>query len=110
MVKQTGIKEKGVTKMKTLKKITLVIIIILLIAGIVIAFLGGFMPLFCIPIGFLFLYYLIIYIAIVMLAKHKNKLFIYICSFFILIPLAWLLIDWESLIDFLMQSVHIDFR
>lgn len=60
------------------------------------------MLLFSIALGFLFIYYLLIYISLVILSKRKNKLILYIGYFLFLVPIVWLIIDGKSLFEFLL--------
>ncbi|WP_418603947.1 hypothetical protein [Hwangdonia sp.] len=96
--------------MKLLKKTCLVTLIILALATIITLLLGGFMPLFSIAFGWLFLYYLVIYIVLILLSKNENNILKYAMATLICIPIVWGLFAPEYLFDFLLQGVKLDFK
>jgi len=67
--------------MKIVKKIVLVIMSVLLIATIIMLSMGAWMPVIAIGTGFIFIYYLIMYILIRFTEKMSNKTFNYIIYF-----------------------------
>ncbi|MFD1613913.1 hypothetical protein [Gelatiniphilus marinus] len=96
--------------MKPLKTTSLILVILLAFAAIAALFLGGFMPLFSIAFGILFVYYLFIYIALVLLSKKENTILKCIMVSLFLMPILWGLFAPESLFNFLLQGVKMDFR
>lgn len=96
--------------MKPLKTISLILLILLAFTGFAALFLGGFMPLFSIAFGILFVYYLLIYITLVLLSKNENNILKYIMVSVFLIPILWGLLSPETLFNFLLQGVKLDFR
>jgi len=93
-----------------IKKITLIIVILLGALSLITLLMGGFMPLFSIAFGFLFIYYILIYITLNILSKRENKWFIYIIYLFFFIPIIWLIFDAENLLEFLLQGFHLDMK
>ncbi|WOD43263.1 hypothetical protein [Hwangdonia lutea] len=88
----------------------MITLILLALATMVTLSLGGFMPLFSIVFGWLFLYYLIIYIVLILLRKKENNILKYAMATLICIPMVWALFAPEYLFDFLLQGVKLDFR
>ena len=92
-------------KIKTAFKTILIILLVCTIAPLL---LGGYMPIFSIPFGFLFLYYVVIYFLINFLKRTRlGNIMIYLLFVF---PILWAIIDWKSLLDFLLQGFHMDLR
>ena len=96
--------------MKTIKIISLVFLILLGVLGFSSLLLGGFMPLFAIAFGILFLYYLLIHILFNILYKRKKKRYFYIVFVCFLIPIILMIIDFEGAIDFLLQGIELDMK
>jgi len=96
--------------MKTIKIISLIFLILIGVLSITSILLGGFMPLFAIAFGILFLYYLIIHILLKFYSKRKNNKGFYIVFVFFLIPIIWMMIDFEGLFDFLLQGIELDMK
>ncbi len=94
--------------MKTIKFLNIIILILLIIAIIVSFSLGGFVALLSIAFGYLFGYYLLIYL--ISLTIKKNQLLKYGICLLIAIPIVWALVYPEGLINFLMQGIHIDMK
>ena len=72
--------------MKLTKKIILIVMSILLALTIGLQFTSGLTPLLSIGTGFLFIYYLIVYLLILYAEKIANEIFIYIVYFLVYMP------------------------
>lgn len=96
--------------MKTFLNITIITLILLAITTVVTLSLGGFIPLFGIASGFLFLYYLALFFGAKFVGKTPNKLFIYGFYILFLLPIILFIIDAEGLFNFLLQGVHLDMK
>jgi len=94
--------------MSTIKKLTIIVLILLLIAIITTLLMGGFMPIFSIPFGLLFLYYALIYFVIRFLKNNQQYKFIFYILF--ILPIFWGIIDWGGLVDFLLEGIHLDMK
>lgn len=62
--------------MKTLKKLTILVLILLAVCGIAALLLDGFMPVFSIAFGLLFVYYFLIYLLIRCLKNKQRYAFV----------------------------------
>jgi len=94
--------------MNKIKATTKIILILLLASTLASLFLAGFMPIFSIAFGFLFLYYLLVYFLISFLKRTRvGNILIYLLFVF---PILWAILDWENLLDFLLQAVHLDMK
>nr|WP_298996073.1 hypothetical protein [uncultured Allomuricauda sp.] len=96
--------------MKKLKIATMVIMALLLILTIVSLLLGGFMPLFSIAFGLLFAYYILVYGLIYLTNKIGKMIFRYVAIALFFLPILWSLWDWENLLNFLLQGIHLDMK
>ncbi len=96
--------------MNKLKVITVTLLVILLTAVIITLLMGGFMPLFSLAFGILFIYYIIIYFLIIQIPKRKTKWYKYLVYVLFTLPILFGIIDWESLFEFLLQGVLLDMR
>jgi len=94
--------------MNTIKKLTIIVLILLLIAIITTLLMGGFMPIFSIAFGLLFLYYALIYFVIRFLKNNQRYKFIFYILF--ILPIFWGIIDWGGLVDFLLEGIHLDMK
>lgn len=94
--------------MNKIKTATKIILIILLACTVTTLFLGGFMPMFSFAFGFLLLYYSLVYFLILHLKRTRQGNFI-IYGLFIF-PIIWAIVDWEGLVDFLLQGIHLDMK
>ena len=94
--------------MNTIKKLTIIVLILLLIAIITTLLMGGFMPIFSIAFGLLFLYYALIYFIIRFLKNNQRYKFIFYILF--ILPIFWGIIDWGGLVDFLLEGIHLDMK
>ncbi|MHA7829512.1 MAG: hypothetical protein ACX93O_00330 [Flagellimonas sp.] len=94
--------------MSTIKKLTIIVLILLLIAIITTLLMGGFMPIFSIAFGLLFLYYALIYFVIRFLKNNQQYKFIFYILF--IPPIFWGIIDWGGLVDFLLEGIHLDMK
>ena len=96
---------------KILKIVSLIASIGLFVISILLLFtgLGGIFAVMTVILGF---FYLSIYLLVFTLNKYKkdNNLIYSLLMVLFLIPIIWLLIDIESLINFLMQGVHLDMK
>mgnify|MGYP006865035687 CR=1 FL=1 len=94
--------------MDKLKNITKVVLILLCISSIATLFMGGFMPLFSIAFGIMFLYYTLLYLVIIFLKKNRlNCIIVYLLF---VIPILWAIMDWEGLFDILLNGIHLDMK
>lgn len=96
--------------MKLLKNLNLAMLVLLIISVIITLSLGGFMPLFSIALGWLFAYYLVIFVVLVLLNEKKNNMLKYTMALLFFIPIIWGLFAPETLFNFLLQGVKLDFR
>lgn len=96
--------------MKSLRILTMIMLALLAVATIVTLLMGGFMPLFSIASGLVFLYYLVVLLGIKLAGDRPRLPYIYILYALFLIPILLTLFDPEALIDFLLQGVHLDMR
>jgi len=94
--------------MNTIKKLTIIVLILLLIAIITTLLMGGFMPIFSIAFGLLFLYYALIYFVIRFLKNNQRYKFIFYILF--ILPIFWGIIDWGGLVDFLLEGIYLDMK
>lgn len=94
--------------MNTARKLTILVLILLAICGIAALLLGGFMPVFSIAFGLLFVYYGLIYLLIRIL-KNKQQ-YKYVVGLFFILPILWAIIDLEGLFDFLLEGIHLDLK
>ncbi|MEQ5790317.1 hypothetical protein J4E06_04580 [Muricauda sp. NFXS6] len=94
--------------MNTIKKLTIIVLILLLIGIITTLLMGGFMPIFSIAFGLLFLYYALIYFVIRFLKNNQRYKFIFYILF--ILPIFWGIIDWGGLVDFLLEGIHLDMK
>ncbi len=85
-------------------------LILLAIITVATLLLGGFMPLFSIASGLLFLYYLAIYFGMKFVGEPAKKAYIYGFSILFVIPILLFIIDAEGLLDFLLQGIHLDMK
>lgn len=85
-------------------------LVLLGIATAVAFLLGGFAPLIGIATGFLFLYYLALFLGAKYIGKTESKPLIYGLCFLFLAPPVVSLIDAEALFEFLLQGVHLDMK
>ena len=94
--------------MKTLKKLTTIVLILLLIAIIASLLMGGFMPFLSIAFGFLFIYYVLLYLVVKILEnKQRYK---YVVWLLFILPILWAFIDLDNFINFLLQGIHLDMK
>ncbi len=96
--------------MKTIKNISLIFLILLGVLSIAALLLGGFMPLFAIAFGILFLYYLLIHILFKILYKRKKTRCFYVVFIFFIIPIIFMILDFEGAFDFLLQGIELDMK
>lgn len=87
--------------MKYLKTAIITVLIILCIAIITTLLIGGYMPLFSISFGVLFIYYVILYIILIKIIKKENPLYKYIIGLLFILPILWGIFDFEGLFNFL---------
>ena len=85
-------------------------LILLAIITSITLLLGGFMPIFSVASGLLFLYYLAIYFGIKFAGETAKKAFVYGFAILFLIPIVLFIIDFEGFLNFLMQGVHLDMK
>lgn len=99
---------------KTLKMSINIILIFLFISGVVVLSLRSLVSFFIYPIGALFLYYIFVLIIASSLKKQCNTTAIapilVSILILILIPILWLLIAPEQLLNLLMPNLKIDMR
>ncbi|MEM7084687.1 MAG: hypothetical protein AAF489_00805 [Bacteroidota bacterium] len=96
--------------MKKLKIASIVVLILLALLIIVTLLLGGFMPLFSVAFGFLFLYYFLLFLVIQIFRKKIGGVTTYVLYLFFLIPIIWIILDIEGMIDFLLQGIDFDMK
>lgn len=96
--------------MKRVKNIVLILMVILLIATISMSFMGAWMPILSVLSGFVFIYYLVLYILIRIAEKRSNKTFNYIIYFFVFAPLLLIVFDAVDIIDNFLSYALRDFR
>ncbi len=85
---------------------------LLALVTIVTFLMGGFMPLFGIASGLLFVYYLAVYFGAKFVGDTPKKLLFYGLLLLFFIPIVLLAIDPDKFFDFLLHSadVHLDMR
>jgi hypothetical protein len=94
--------------MDKLKNLTKAVLILLPICSIATLFMGGFMPMFSIAFGILFLYYALVYLVIIFLTDNRlNSIILYLLFAF---PILWAIVDWEGLLDVLLNGIHLDMK
>jgi len=94
--------------MNTACKLTILVLILLAVCGIAALLLGGFMPMFSIAFGILFLYYGLIYLLISILKNRPQyTIVIYIL---LILPLLWAIMDLEGFFDFLLEGIQLDMK
>ena len=96
--------------MSSLRAITILMLVILAIITLATLMLGGFMPVFSVASGLLFLYYLALFLGIKFAGNSAGKAFVYGFSILFIIPIVLFIIDAEGMINFLMQGIHLDMR
>ena len=96
--------------MNILKNATKILGAILLILAIACLFIGGFMPLFSIAFGLLFLYYLLVYGCILLAIRKQKSIYSYLAYVLFFVPLIWSLWDFEGVFNFLLQGIHLDMK
>lgn len=96
--------------MKTIKTLSIFILALLGLAGIISVFLDGFIPFLFIAFGFLFLYYLVVYLGLTFLYRKDNVFLKYVFIVLFCIPLAWALFNPEGLFEFLLQGVDVNLQ
>ncbi len=90
--------------MKKAKYFVIVLLVVLLIATITFLFAGAWMPVFGVITGYLFIYYSIVLLVIFIFKNKKNKVFRFIIYLLILIPIVWIAIDAEGIVDSVFDS------
>ncbi len=81
---------------------------LLLTAIIITLLMGGFMPIFSIAFGILFLYYTLVYLLIIFLKQNRlNNAIVYLLFIF---PMLWAIIDGEGFLDILLEQIHLDMK
>lgn len=96
--------------MAPLRKITILILILLAVAAVIFLLLGGFAPLLSIACAMMFAYYLVIYLGIKFVGETPKTVFVYGFSILLLIPILLFIFDFDGLLDFLLQGVHLDMK
>ena len=96
--------------MKKLKIATIVILILLALLIITTFLLGGFIPLFSMAFGFLFVYYLLLYVVARLFANKINSVTKYLLYLFFFLPIIWVIIDMEGMLNFLLQGIDLDMK
>lgn len=96
--------------MQKLKIASIIMLILLALLIITTFLLGGFMPLFSIAFGFLFVYYLLLYVVARLFANKINSVTKYLLYLFFFVPIIWVIIDMEGMINFLLQWIHLDMK
>ncbi|MEM9363436.1 MAG: hypothetical protein AAGA43_12415 [Bacteroidota bacterium] len=96
--------------MKILKLLTRILLLLLLALTITSFFMSGFIPLFSIGFGLLFVYYFVVYGIIFLAIKTKKTVYTYSAYFLFFLPFVWSLLDFEGLFNFLLQGVHLDMK
>ncbi|MDF0715208.1 hypothetical protein PY092_03515 [Muricauda sp. 334s03] len=94
--------------MDKLKNVTKVVLVLLCIGSIATLFMGGFMPMFSVAFGILFLYYILVYLVIIFI--KKNRLNCAIAYLLFIFPILWAIMDWEGLLDVLLDGIHLDMK
>jgi len=94
--------------MNTARKLTILVLILLAICGIAALLLGGFMPVFSIAFGLLFVYYGLIYLLIRCL-KNKRR-YAYMVYILMALPILWAIADLEGFFNFLLEGIHLDMK
>ncbi|MEM9077513.1 MAG: hypothetical protein AAGC43_10755 [Bacteroidota bacterium] len=89
---------------------TVILGVILLVMAIACLVMGGFMPLFSIAFGFLFLYYLLVYGLIILAVRKQKTIYSYLAYILFFLPTIWSLWDFEGLFNFLLQGIHLDMK
>ncbi len=93
-----------------LQKLTLLMLTVLATATVAALLMGGFMPLFSVAGGLLFLYYLVLYFGMRFVTNTAKNPFIYGFWVLFLGPIVLTLIDPEAVLNFLLQGIHLDMK
>lgn len=93
-----------------LRKLTIVMLALLAIVTAITLLLGGFMPLFSVASGLLFLYYLALYFGMKFVGDGAKKPFIYSFALLFIVPIILTLVDPEAVLGFLLQGIDIDMK
>ena len=96
--------------MKKAKYFVIVLLVVLLIATVAFLSAGAWMPVFGVITGYLFIYYSIVLLLIFIFKNKKNKVFRFIIYLLILIPIVWIAIDAEGIIDNVFDSAMKGFK
>lgn len=96
--------------MQVFVKLSILVLVLLGIATVAAFAMGGFAPLIGIASGFLFLYYLALFLGAKYRGESTNKLLIYGFYILFLAPIVVLFIDAEALFEFLLQGVQFDMK
>ena len=83
---------------------------ILLIASIVMLFMGAWMPILSIGSGILLAYSLVVYLLILFTKEVSNKIVKYIIYFSVFAPIIWCVIDGQAKVDRGVRNVLKDFH
>lgn len=85
-------------------------LVLLAITTAITLLLGGFMPLFSIASGLMFLYYLALFFGMKFIGSKVNRMLILMFSILFTAPIALLVIAPEPFLNFLMQGIHLDMK
>ncbi|WP_435624068.1 hypothetical protein [Flagellimonas sp.] len=96
--------------MKGLKIATTILMVILLILAIACLLIGGFMPLFSIAFGLLFLYYALVFAIVLLAIKREKNVYMILAYVVFFLPILWTFWDYESLLNFLLQGIELDMK
>lgn len=98
---------------KILKNAIITILIALVGAFLFLVALNNLASIFIAAIGILFIYYLILFLAVLKFIKSnqaKNSMISYALYLLFIIPIFWALFDLEGFVNFLMQGVSLDMK
>ncbi len=96
---------------KFIKLSTIIILIVLATISIFLLALQNLATLLAIATGLLFLYYLVVYsITYAYRKESNNKILLAIICVLFFVPILWLLVDAESLMELLLFNVKLDMK
>lgn len=96
---------------KFIKISSIIILVLLAIVSGFLVVIQNMASLFAIATGILFLYYLLVLsITYIYNNESNNKILLIIICVLFFVPLLWLFIDTEGLINLLMSNVNLDMK
>ncbi len=96
---------------KFVKKGSITVIVLMLLISLILILISSLITIFIYATGRFLLYYFLLYLlTLLKVQKTFQKIIDYLLLILFLIPLIWLLIDFEGFINIIMIGIHLDMR